>query len=316
MRASRMLTGTLMVVGAVTLWGINGTASRVVMDAGVEPARLAEIRISASALILILWLLWRDRAALRLKRREILPFLAFGGIGLVCVQWTYFEAIDRVPIGIALIIEYSAPLLVALWVRFVWKRRLPLLAWAAIPVALGGLALVLGLGGGQLAQLSTAGLLWSVAAGAAYAYYVLHAESLTRVRSAPAVLGIGLAFGAVVLSVVMPWWSFPWSALATTASSAPLDLPAWLYCTFVVVLGTVVPFALMLAGVHRIGADGASVTAMLEPILAGAVAWVALGQVLTTEQVIGGAIVLAAVTAAQVSRARAASTSPLLPVEE
>ena len=68
------------------------------------------------------------------------------------------------------------------------------------------------------------------------------------------------------------------------------------YVTLTIVL---VPlFALMLAGVHRIGADGASVTAMLEPILAGAVAWVALGQVLTTEQVLGGAIVLAAVTAA------------------
>ncbi len=308
MRASRMLTGTLMVVGAVTLWGVNGTASRVVMDAGVEPARLAEIRISASALLLILWLLWRDRPALRLGRREVLPFLAFGGIGLVCVQWTYFEAIDRVPIGIALIIEYSAPLLVALWVRFVWKRQLPLVAWCAIPVALAGLALVLGIGGGQLAGLSTAGLLWSLAAGVAYAYYVLHAESLTRRRSAPAVLGIGLAFGAVVLSIVMPWWSYPWAALGETAASAPLDAPAWLYCIYVVVLGTVIPFALMLAGVHRIGADGASVTAMLEPILAGAVAWVALGQVLSTEQVLGGAIVLAAVTAAQVSRARAASS--------
>lgn len=308
MRASRMLTGTLMVVGAVTLWGVNGTVSRVVMDAGVQPARLAEIRITASAVLLILWLLWRDRGALRLQRREVLPYVAFGAIGLVCVQWTYFEAIDRVPIGIALIIEYSAPLLVALWVRFVWKRQLPLVAWLAIPVALAGLALVLGIGGGQLAGLSTVGLLWSVAAGVAYAYYVLHAESLTRRRSAPAVLGIGLAFGAVVLSVVMPWWTFPWAALAETASSAPLDAPAWLYCAYVVVLGTVVPFALMLAGVHRIGADGASVTAMLEPILAGAVAWVALDQVLSTEQVIGGAIVLAAVTAAQVSRARAAST--------
>ena len=308
MRASRLLTGTLMVVGAVTLWGVNGTASRVVMDAGVEPARLAEIRISASAALLVLWLLWRDRAALRLRREELLPYLAFGGIGLVCVQWTYFEAIDRVPIGIALIIEYSAPLMVALWVRFVWKRQLPWVAWAALPVALGGLALVLGVGGGQLNGLSTIGILWSLAAGVAYAYYVLHAESLTRRRSSTAVLGIGLSFGAVVLAIALPWWSYPWWALAQTATSAPLDAPAWLYCAYVVVLGTVIPFALMLAGVHRIGADGASVTAMLEPIIAGGVAWVALDQVLSAEQLLGAAIVLAAVTAAQVSRARAAST--------
>ncbi|MGI9116266.1 MAG: EamA family transporter [Gaiellales bacterium] len=310
MRASRTLTGTLMVVGAVTLWGVNGTVSRVAMDAGLDPSRLAEVRITASAAVLLAWLLWRDRAALRLTRRELLPFAAFGGIGLVCVQWTYFEAIDRVPIGIALIIEYSAPLMVALWVRFVWRRTLPWVAWAAIPVAMAGLALVLGLGGGDLAGLSTAGVLWSLAAGVSYAYYVLHAESLTRRRSAPAVLGIGLGFGAVVLAVALPWWSFPWATLGATAATAPVDAPAWAYCTYVVLLGTVIPFALMLAGVHRIGADGASVTAMLEPILAGAVAWVALDQVLTAPQVLGGAIVLAAVTAAQASRARAARLQP------
>lgn len=305
MGMSRTLSGTLLVAGATALWAVNGTASRVVMDTGLSPARLAEIRITGAAILLVAWLVWRERSALRLNRRELVGFAAFGAIGLVCVQWTYFEAINRIPIGIALIIEYAAPLLVALWVRFAWRRPLPLIAWLAIPVAMGGLALVLGIGGADVAVITAAGVAWSLAAAVAYAYYVLHAERLTERRSSVAVLGIGMAFGAVVLAIVMPWWSFPWSELGETASTAPIAADAWVYLVYVVVLGTVVPFALMLAGVHRMGADGASITAMLEPILAGAVAWVLLDQTLTIIQVLGALIVLVAVGAAQLARARA-----------
>ncbi len=306
MRASRTLTGTLFAVAATLLWGVNGTVSRVCLDSGLSPVRLAEIRITASAVILLAVVAVVRRAELRLSRREVLPYLAFGAIGLVCVQWTYFEAIARIPISLALIIEYLAPLMVALWVRLVWKRRLPWLVWAAIPLALAGLALALGLTGGDLGGLSAAGVLWSVAAGVTYAYYALHAEVLTRRRSAAAVLGIGLGFGAVALAIALPWWSFPFDALLRTGEAGPVALPVWLAVAYVVVFGTVVPFTLIIAGVRRIGADGAIVTAMLEPIFAGAVAWVVLGQVLSPVQVLGGAIVLAAVTAAQIARARAA----------
>ena len=307
MRSSRTLTGTLFAVAATLLWGVNGTVSRICLENGLSPVRLTEIRITASALLLLAFVAVTRRAELRLGRRELLPYAAFGVIGLVCVQWTYFEAIDRIPISLALIIEYLAPLMVALWVRFVWKRQLPWLVWAAIPVAVGGLALALGLTGGDLGGLSTAGVVWSLLAGATYAYYALHAETLTRRRSAPAVLALGLGFGAIALAVVLPWWSFPFGALAGTGEAGPVALPIWLAVAYVVVLGTVVPFTLIIAGVRRIGADGAIVTAMLEPIFAGAVAWVVLGQVLTPVQILGGAVVLVAVTAAQIARARAAT---------
>ena len=164
----------------------------------------------------------------------------------------------------------------------------------------------LGLQGGDLGGLSGVGVIWSVGAGVTYAYYAVHAEVLTRTRPAPAVLAIGLGFGAVVLSVALPWWSFPFAALGGTASAGGLSFPVWVGVAFVVVLGTVVPFTMIVAGVRRMGADGAIVTAMLEPVFAGVVAWALLGQVLTATQLVGCAIVLGAVAAAQVARARAA----------
>lgn len=105
--------------------------------------------------------------------------------------------------------------------------------------------------------------------------------------------------------MALPWWSFPFAALANAPPAAPFPIEALWYALYVIVLGTLVPFTLLIAGVRRIGADGASVTAMLEPILAGAVAWVVLGQVLRPLQIVGACLVLLAVTAAQVGRARA-----------
>ena len=305
MRISRTLAGTLLAVGATLLWGVNGTVSRVALDGGLSPLHLTEIRITAAAAILLVFVTLTDRAALRLARREVVPYALFGAIGLVCVQWTYFEAIARIPISISLIIEYLAPLMVALWVRIVWKRRLPWLVWVAIPIACAGLGLALGLQGGDLGGLSRSGVLWSLGAGATYAYYALHAESLTRRRSPAAVLALGLGFGSIVLALALPWWSFPFDALAGSGSVGPLELPAWAGIAYIVVLGTVLPFTMIIAGVQMIGADGAIVTAMLEPIFAGVVAWIALGQVLTPSQIVGGAVVLAAVAAAQIARARA-----------
>lgn len=305
MAMSRTASGTLLVAGAATLWGFNGTVSALIMEAGVPPSRLAEARIVLAAVLLLAWLAWRDRDALRLTRREALAFASFGIIGLVGVQWLYFEAISRIPISISLVIEYSAPLLVALWVRFAWHRNLPWAVWAAIPLALVGLALVLDLQGGVDGRLSALGVALSLGAACCSAYYALHAERLTQHRSATAVLGIGLGFGAVALLIAQPPWSFPFAATAGWSDGLGVDLPVWLMLLWVSVLGTIAPFAMMIAGVRRIGADGASVTAMIEPILAGAVAWVLLGQSLSPLQILGGLVVLVAVAWAQVSRARA-----------
>ena len=303
MHVSRTLSGTLLVAGAATLWGISGTAARVVMDAGLPPERFAEARLTLASLMLLAWVVVRRRNELRLTRRELLAYACFGTLGLIGVQLFYFEAINRIPISISLVIEYSAPLLVALWVRFVWGRMLPWLVWVAIPVAIGGLVLVLGVGN-DTGSLSGAGIAVSVGSSLSYAYYSLHSESLMRKRSPVSVLGIGLAFGAIALGIALPWWSFPWSVLSVVATTAPITAPTYLYVLFVVIIGTVIPFAMFLAGVQRVRADGATVTAMLEPIIAGAIAWSLLGQVLSAPQVIGGLGVLAAVTLAQLSRAR------------
>ena len=140
--APRPLLGYAMVLAASTLFGFNGTVSKVILASGVSSLRLSQVRTTGALAGLVLVLLVTAPERLRVRRRE-LPFLAVFGIGgLAFVQWFYFLAIHRLAIGIALLIQYLAPLLVALWARYVFHEHVRRRIWLALALALGGLALI------------------------------------------------------------------------------------------------------------------------------------------------------------------------------
>jgi drug/metabolite transporter (DMT)-like permease len=300
-----------MVVAAATLWGINGSLMRAVLDAGLSDARLSAVRLSGTAVILLAWVAWRSPRYLRLDGRELLAHAAFGVLGLVMVQWLYVIAVARMDVALVLVIEYIAPLLVTIFAVAVWHEHVPRTVWLLTVVALGGLAIALGVGGDSLDTLSGVGVACALAASLAYAYYAIHAERLVRVRPGVVVVAIGMGFGAVFWAVAAPWWSFPVDALTDDVDlggNLDASIPGWLALTLIVVMGTVVPFSLMLAGLSRVRATGATVTAMLEPVVAGAVAWLWLEQRLTGLQVLGGVVVIGAVLGVQLLRARAVAS--------
>lgn len=302
--------GYAMVAAAATLWGINGSLTRAVLDSGLGETRLSAVRITGTALVLLVFVGLTARRHLRLEAREVVAFASFGVLGLVAVQWLYTFAVARMDVALVLVIEYLAPLLVAGWAVLVMREHVPRAVWWLTVAALVGLGLALGVGGDTLESVSGIGALAALGGAVAYAYYALHAERLMRGRPAVAVVALGMGFGAVFWAVAAPWWSFPTDALTSeVALGSRLDatIPAWLALILIVVMGTVVPFSLMLAGMRRVRATGATVTAMLEPVVAGAVAWLWLDQRLTALQVAGGAIVIVAVLAAQLVRARGAS---------
>ena len=147
-RVRRPRLGYLMAAAAALLWGVNGAVSKTILSTGLSSERLAQVRSlgAAAGLVAIVAVIAPGR--LRLTRRELPYLLAFGFIGLAFVQWFYFLAIHRLAIGVALLIEYLAPLLVALWARFVYKDPVRRRIWAALGLALFGLALIVNLFGG------------------------------------------------------------------------------------------------------------------------------------------------------------------------
>ena len=160
----------------------------------------------------------------------------FGVCGLAFVQWFYFLAIHRLAIGIALLVQYLAPLLVALWARYVFHEPVRRRVWLALALALGGLALIVDVRRGG--TVSTAGILFAVAAAATYMLYILLAEHAVGVRGAVPLLAWGFGFAALFFAVIAPWWSFPGHEVSANVSLlghlSTRHLPVWALMTSMV----------------------------------------------------------------------------------
>lgn len=303
-RVRRPVIGYAMVLAATCMWGLNGTVSKAILGEGLSSPRLTEVRSTGAAVVLALALALTQPRRLRVRRRE-LPFLvAFGILGLAAVQWLYFFAIHRLEIGIALLIQYLAPMLIALWAVFVVKEKVRRRIWVAIILSLGGLALVVDLRHGV--SLDTLGTVAALGAAVAFATYILLAEHAVGTRDPVSLLCLGFGIAALFWAVVQPWWSFPAGIVDERAhlDGAWFDFttPVWVLMVTMIVVGTIIPFLLLVGSLRHISATRTGVTAMFEPVAGALVAFALLGESLTGTQLVGGAIVLAGILLAQTAR--------------
>jgi drug/metabolite transporter (DMT)-like permease len=303
-REPRPVLGYAMVMTAATLWAVNGTVSKVILTTGLSSLRLAEVRSTGAFVLLALGLAVTRPRTLRLRRRELPYFILFGVGGLALVQWFYFLAIHRLQIGIALLIQYIAPVLVALWARYVLREPVRRRIWLALALALTGLALVVEIWSGL--SLNAAGVAASLGAAGSYALYILLAEHRIGDRDPISLVCLGFLFASVLWAVLRPWWSFPGHVVDEDVSLnghlSSLHLPVWSLMAWMVLLGTIVPFGLLVASLRHISATRAGIVAMLEPVAGALVAWVWLGESLGGTQLVGAAIVLASIFLAQSAR--------------
>jgi drug/metabolite transporter (DMT)-like permease len=303
-RERRPIRGYTMVLAATCMWGVNGTVSKAILGAGLSSPRLTEIRSTGAAIALALALAVTQPWRLRVRRDELLFLAAFGILGLALVQWLYFFAIHRLQIGIALLIQYLAPVLIALWARFVTKEPVRKRIWAALVLALTGLSLVVDLWNGF--SLDALGTVASLGAAVAFAFYILLAEHAVGRRDPVSLLCLGFAVASIFWAVVQPWWSFPTGIVddrvRLDGALLVTTTPVWLLILTMIVVGTIVPFLLLVGALRHISATRVGVTAMFEPVAGGLVAYAWLGESLSTAQLAGGAIVLAGILLAQTAR--------------
>ena len=212
------------------LFAVNGTVSKVALTGSeLTAVDYTQLRTTFAFLGLALGLLVLARDKLRFTRRD-LPFLAFYGIfSFALVQWLYFVAIERLPIGIALLIQFSGVVLVALWARLVWHVDVRPRVWAALALTLVGLALVSEFWLGW--TLDTVGVVACVGAAITLATYLLAGERAVEQRDPLGVLCLSLLFASLLWAVVQPWWKFPTDELAVETSLQGnldhLSAPVW-----------------------------------------------------------------------------------------
>jgi drug/metabolite transporter (DMT)-like permease len=296
--------GYAMVAIAATLFAVNGTVSKVILGSGISAERLTEVRCGGAVLGLMVLALATRPASLRIQLKDLPLLLALGVGGLALVQWSYFFAIHRLEIGIALLIQFVGPILVALWARFVYHEPVRERIWAALGLALAGLTLIVQVWHGG--RLSGAGVAAAGFAAITYAAYILLAERGVRERDPISLSAWGFLFATTFWSILAPWWNFPASRVGDSVSLlgnlASDHLPVWSLMLWMVVLGTIVPFVLVVAALRHISATRAGITGMLEPVVAIVVAWAWLGESLEPVQLVGAALTLAGIVLAQTAR--------------
>ncbi len=292
------------VLAGAVLFGVNASVSKVVLSAGVEPARLTALRCTGAAIGLGVALALVSPSRLRVPRRDLPVLALLGLIGAALIQWLYFVAIDRLPVGIALLLEFTGPLLVALYSRVVLRHVVRGRVWLALGLALVGLALVAQVW--RDVGLDPLGVAAGFGAAACLATFFLLGKHTLERHDPLKVSFWMLAFAALFWAAARPWWGFDPGILARRTSLLggldDLSVPVWAALGWVVVAGTLVPYALVVTALRHLSATTAGVVGMIEPVIAAGVAWLWLDQVLSWAQVAGGALVLVGVTLVQLAR--------------
>jgi drug/metabolite transporter (DMT)-like permease len=284
--------GYALAASAATMWALNGSFSRLLLDDGVSAMRLAELR-AVCTFALLAGAVAILRPTLLRVRREDVPRLAFLGVaGLAGVHVAYFFSISRLDVGVALVIQYLGPLLLLLWLRVVHRRRLRGSLWAAAALSVLGCALVVQVW--DPGAIDVLGVLGAFAAAITFALYLYSSEQAGHRYEPVTTLVWAFGFASLFWLVVQPVWSFPFDKFAS-AENIALGLG-------VVVVGTALPFVCIVAALRHVPASRAAVVATLEPVLAAIIAWPVLGQRLDVAQIAGGLIVVGAVIWVQVQR--------------
>ncbi|BCJ77846.1 permease [Catellatospora sp. IY07-71] len=309
----RPALGIVMVALASLLFAVNGTVSKLILRAGVGAPDLTTLRaVGACAGLLVLGAVLRPGLRrFTVTARQLPLLIAYGLTGFLLVPMLYFVAIARLPVGVALLFEYTAPLFVALWARFGQRHRVRPRLWAGLLLCLAGLACVAEVWG----ALSLDGLGVAAALGAAVllaAYFVLGAQG---VADRDTVSLTGWAFGvsalAGLLFRLLGGAAPDWSALAgQTAGGTPL----WLLVAYLLVLGTIVPYLLIAGSLRHLPATSVGILGMIEPVLAAGVAWLTLGELLNPAQLAGGALLLTGVALAETARVPVAAVTEPVPL--
>ncbi|QHY94302.1 Threonine/homoserine exporter RhtA [Streptomyces sp. S4.7] len=282
-------------------FGGSGVAAKPLIEAGLDPLHVVWLRVAGAALVM-LPLAWRHRD---LVRRRPALLAGFGLFAVAGVQAFYFASLSRIPVGVALLVEYLAPALVLLWVRFVRRRPVTRAAAVGVVLAVGGLACVVEVWSGL--SFDAIGLLLALAAACCQVgYFLLSDQGGDPVDPADAVdpLGViayGLLIGTLVLTVVARPWGMDWSLLAGRADMGGSEVAAPLLLGWIVLIATVLAYATGVVSVRRLSPQVAGVVACLEAVIATVLAWVLLREHLSAPQILGGLVVLVGAFIAQTS---------------
>ena len=291
MAAENRWHGYAMVVGACLCWGTMAVLAKLLFrDRGVEPITLVAARFYLATLTLLVMLAVAVPRRLRIGWADWWTAVAVGVVGLVTNQFLYFLTIHLTSVATALLLQYQAPVLVALYALLVQGQRFSWRLILALALGIVGCGLVVRVYDPAVLRLNLLGIATGLGTACAFAYYILASRAALRRMDSWTLLTYAYLAGSLVWAGILPPWALP--------ARVP-DPGIWWAFLAVATLGTVVPFGLFIRALTVLPATQASIAGLLEPVVASAAAYLILGEALLPLQILGGVLVLVSVVLTQ-----------------
>ena len=290
----RQYRGEFLVFASAFFFATTGVLGKLIISGGINPLRLTQIRTTGTFLALLLFVLLTNMRSLKIRRGELQNLILIGIIGVAGVQSLYFFAVTRMPISITLVIEFTSPIWIALFIRFFRKQLVRPLMWWGIGVAISGLIMVTQIWDGW--KLDALGVIATFIDALFLSFYYLRSEKTVRERSGLSMLVYAFGSATLFFAVIQPIWTFPTEIFSAQISLQELSadgfIAGWQLIGILIAFGSILPYLLVTYGLKYIPASQGSVIAMTEPVIAGGIAWVVLGETLSAIQLLGGMTVL------------------------
>ncbi len=285
--------GLLFAIGSAFTFGMSGPFAKSLMVAGWSPTAAVTARLAGGALVMAIFASIVKPDWLRQAREHARTVVAYGLIPIAGAQLCYYNAVSHLSVGVALLLEYTAPILVVGWIWGTTRCRPRTMTLVGVALAIIGIILVLNVVNG--AHIDAVGVGWGLAAAICAACYFMMSDQVTAdgsgLHSITLAAG-GLVVGAIAVGLLGLSGLMPMTFTANHTVVAGVTT-SWLVPVLILgVVATAVAYTLGISGVARLRPSFASLVGLGEVLFAVLWAWVLLGEAMTGTQVVGGAIVL------------------------
>lgn len=302
---SILASGIGMALFSSAVFGLSGSFAKAMLETGWSPGAAVTARLTGAALVLAVPALLALRGQWHQLRNNWATILLFGLIGVAACQLFYFNAVAKLSVGVALLLEYLAPVIIVLWLWLASRKRPRVLTLAGTVLSLAGLVFVLDLTGAV--EVDPVGVLWGVAAAVCLAIYFFitarHNDSLPPIVLASG----GLLVGAAIMWLAGATGLLPMAFSTADTRLGPWVTPWWLALAGLVVLATVFAYLSGIVAARALGSKVASFVSLTEVLFAVLWAWLLLGELPGAIQLLGGALIVGGVVLVRLDELRGAA---------
>ncbi len=295
--------GTALALLGTLLFGLNASTSKVVMAIGIMPGQLVGFRSMANALLAGLIVLVTRPQAFKVSWREIPALMAFGLIGVAIMQWAYSVSLQLLPVGIALLFEYTAIVWVPLVSYVIFKEKFKPRLWLGVVAVIAGLAVVSQI---WAFSLNLVGVLAALLAAAGTTTYFIMGEHTQKDRDVFSTLFYTMLFSAAFWAALNPWWQIDFGKFAESVSLGgsltAVAVPGWLILVWIGVAGSFLPMLFSYMAMRLLRPTLMGIISTAEVLYAFIFGFLWLGEKISGLQALGGVLVLAGIVIAQTAR--------------